>query len=114
MNTAAKQTKKIALIFSLSLLFLLGSWPLCHAQGVIDSGIADAWSVGNDFSYGVSDEMVVVSPPSPIATEFIGSPVIGDPVQSYSPAVVPEPSTLGLVLAGSVTLFRFGWRKRSI
>jgi hypothetical protein len=130
MTTIAQNIKKTTAKFYLSLLFIPGLAALCQAQGVAGadqiSGLdvpgsapiqssapaLNAWepSYGAEMemSIGASDEMVCVP-----ATSFFAAPVTPVTTTTFSPAISPEPSTLGLLLAGSAALIRSGWRKRS-
>jgi hypothetical protein len=130
MTTIAQNIKKTALGFCLSLLFVSGSLSLCQGQGVAGGGqpgpdlsaitpvqtsapSLNGWSVSvgaaTDISSGASAGMTLMSyEPSFVAPE---TPVTAG---SFSPAISgPEPSTFGLMLAGSAALLRFAWRKRS-
>ena len=131
MTTGAQNIKERVAKFCLGLLFLLGSFSLCQAQSkfghhnfsdlqlsaitpsqssapVLDGWTPPAVEVDSGVSCsGVNFEnfsgvALVASPPDPSAT-----------AQGFNPAILPEPSTFGLLLAGSAAALRFGWRKRS-
>jgi hypothetical protein len=129
MTTLTEKTKETAVKLCLSLLFVLGSLSLCQAQGVLGDGhipgldvpgpvpvqssapTLNGWESSDgadmvEMANGASFEMVVSFVPSIIP---LGTPVS---IVRSAPSIVPEPSTIGLLLAGSAALVRFGWRKR--
>jgi hypothetical protein len=128
MVTIAQKTNNTAVRFYLSLLFVFGSLSLCQAQSTVDTGqlsvpefqesgavqqssapILSEWQSSYDaMDAKVVSELAVVDVPKAAATGE--SPGDGPTI---APQLSPEPSTLGLLLAGSAALFRFGRRKRS-
>jgi hypothetical protein len=129
MTTSAQNVKNAVAKFCLGLLFLLGSFSLCQAQSSFGSHdfsglqlsaitpsqssapVLDGWTPPAGGSYlvvsslnseNVPNILFPVNAPDPSAT-----------AQGVSPAILPEPSTFGLLLAGSAAALRFGWRKRS-
>jgi hypothetical protein len=129
MTTIAENIKKMAVRFCLSLLFVSGSLSLCQAQGVVGGGQISGLDVpGPDpiqssapalsgWEWSGAADMEMASDTSAFTVvDYVPSIVVAvTPVtgQTFTPAISPEPSTLGLLLAGSAALFRFGWRKRS-
>jgi len=129
MATLAENIKKTAAKFCLSLLFILGSAALCHAQGIVGAGqnpgldvpgttpiqssapALNGWEcsdTGDIETIGVWDVL-----PAMDFASFSVAPVTPVTSATFSPDISPEPATLGLLPAGSAALFRFGWRKRS-
>jgi hypothetical protein len=106
---------KTATGFFVGLALLLSSATLCQGQCNVATEpgqILTAWGGDTTFSCGVNGTMAVGYVPGLIdlsAIEFAAAPA-----PEPHPMVSPEPSALGLFLAGSAALWRFGARKRSL
>jgi hypothetical protein len=127
MTTVMQNTKKTAVKFCLGLLFILGPAAFCQAQGVVGVSLSgpdvlrsvpiqsSAPALGGWESTGGVVQTMAASGSftSPFQIDLFNSLVTPVTILTSAPDVVPEPSTLSLLLAGSAALFRFGWRRRS-
>ena len=121
----AQQAKIAVRRICLSLLFVLGSFSLCEAQGVFDA----ADFAGADFSRATiiqqNTKALTLTDWQPSykamdaeavsklsAVEAPGASLSG-PGSIIAPQITPEPSTVALLLAGSAAMLQFGRRKRS-